>query len=127
MPYLRIASNVYIFRITKAIWMVIITLYSSSIEGCKLSSVLIQLTTKLISAAVQYLLSKLSEKKIRTLGCGYHIGCSVDKHKKYFSSIHVDLFYVLVDTKKKSATEDEKNNREKTKLINLISKQPEFC
>ena len=57
--------------------------------------------------------------KTRTLGCGYHLECSADKHKKHFNSTDVDLFFVLVNSLKNSVTEDE-YYREKKRLINLI-------
>ena len=63
--------------------------------------------------------------KKSTLGCGYHLDRSVDKHKKHFNSSDVDLFCVLVNSLKNSVTEDG-HNQEKKRLINLVSKQPEF-
>ena len=51
---------------------------------------------------------------------------SIDKHTKYFNSSDVDLFCILVKALKNSVTEDA-YNREKTRLFNLISKEPEFC
>ena len=63
--------------------------------------------------------------KPRTLGCDYHLDRSVDKHKKYFNSSYFDLFCFLVNSLKNSVTEDG-YNREKKRLINLISKQHEY-
>ena len=64
--------------------------------------------------------------KTRTLGCNNHLDRSVDKHKKYFNTNNVDLFCVLVNARKNSVMEDELNQK-KSRLTNLISKQPEFC
>ena len=64
--------------------------------------------------------------KPRTLGCDCHVDRSVDKRKKCFNSSDSDLFCYLVNSLKNSVTEDG-HNREKKRLINLISKQPEFC
>ena len=72
--------------------------------------------------------SAFGEKFLKTCtsGCDYYLDCSIDKHKKYFNSSDIDLLCVLVNPLKNSVMKDE-YNREKTRLTNLIYKQPEFC
>ena len=62
----------------------------------------------------------------RTLGCDYHLNRSVEKHKKYVNSSDATLFGILINAMKNSVTEDG-YYQEKTRLSNLISKQPESC